>query len=536
MNRPAKSHTALLISILILAATYQLTLLNRPFRRDPEGCGAFYGLLARNYFRYDFSTTAGLPVMSMGRGAPPVFYANHSPATPGMIAIVYALCGYRGGYDMLPSEWQARLPTLCFTLGCITLIYLLLARRGSPRGGLLAAAIFASVPMTLIYGGLPDCINTQIVFFALLTVAAYEPFADDPSPGKLLLLCGAFAGAAVMDWPAFFLVPILTLHYVLTHPPRKWGWMVIFGFVSVFLFAAMYGYLSLRQPSWDWMRHQVERRGGAAVADSEQRFTTAEWFHHAIWQLGVGRHTLLIVIGAIAWVICASLKRFARKTDRFAGLIVAWGIMHVLLGRQGVYQHEWWWWPVTPGLAIASGLMIDHLFSALENRPSLPPNICNFAAVLFIAIFAARNGYTAVSEIQRGDKLVPGRVEYTLVEFGRAIRENVPPDHVVLISESDDSLAFWYYADRALKREIWDFDTLIRRLNEPIISLSFNHWATWNAPADSIIIPKSFQPLLVPPMLQRLQAIGPARDLGKFVLFDIRSLATTQPATAPGVP
>ena len=79
--------------ILLFTISFRFILLNQTFRRNSDGCAAFYGLLARNYFRYDFSTTHGVPVMSMGRGAAPMFYANHPPTTPLLIAAIYKLIG-----------------------------------------------------------------------------------------------------------------------------------------------------------------------------------------------------------------------------------------------------------------------------------------------------------------------------------------------------------------------------------------------------------------------------------------------------------
>ncbi len=75
---PARKYV--LFVIIVWAGALRLALLNLPLERNAEGLAAFYGLLARNYFRYDLATTLGVPVMSMGAGAEPVFYANHSPS------------------------------------------------------------------------------------------------------------------------------------------------------------------------------------------------------------------------------------------------------------------------------------------------------------------------------------------------------------------------------------------------------------------------------------------------------------------------
>lgn len=511
MNR---SHGILLALILLFTASFRLAVLNRPFERDPEGCGAFYGLIARNCFRYPWSEHIGLPVISMGEGGSMVYYANHPPTTGLLIAGVHLLTGYRGGYDSLPGDWQTRLPSAVFTVGCAALMYFLLRRRAGEVVALLAPALFACIPMSLYYGGQPDVISTQLVFFALLTVAAYERFADAPGWRTLGWLVLAFLGAGVMDWPAYYLIPILGLHYICTHRPKQWGWAIGFGLAGTFIFFLLYAHLAIGKGDWWWMVSQVERRTGGET-DAAQRFSLVQWFQHAVIEIGVKRHTWVVSGLALIGVVVAAIRRPLHPGTRFVGLVLAWGVLHVLIGRQGVYQHEWWWWPMTPGLVMAAAIGIEWIVSA-----AIKPRVAYGIVGVLIASAAGVNSYRTIREMNSPNRINKGGIEFSLAELGDVIRESAPPDRAVVLAESDISLGIWYYADRALKRHVWDPATLESRIADQQVELSFDAKGQFPHPAAAMVVPKSYLAELGT-LVQHLDARYPKRDLEKFLVYDL---------------
>ena len=114
-------HLLLLGSILSYAVVVRTYTLSRPFDRNVEGMGSYYGILARNYFRHSIADTWLVPVQSLAISdkAHPTFYPNHPPLVPLFIAGSYWLFNEAGSEDWVPPEWQTRLPTALFTLGCI---------------------------------------------------------------------------------------------------------------------------------------------------------------------------------------------------------------------------------------------------------------------------------------------------------------------------------------------------------------------------------------------------------------------------------
>lgn len=511
----------LLAAILLLAGAFRLAVINLPFERNYEGCGAFFALVARNYFRYDFATTLGVPVMSQGQGATPHFYANHPPTTALLIAAVHGLMGYDGNFEHLPGEWQARLPTVLFTLGCIIAVFVVLAQRGAPRAGLIAAAMLASIPMTLIYGGFPDVINPQLVLMALLTLCAYERFHRRPGWASLALLAAAFAGAAVMDWPAFYLGPVMGVHYLFTRRPRQWGWIVGLGIISVGIFIGLYAQLAVVQEDWAWMRSQVERRALSGAGDGEDPFTLANWLHRAVVLNVFGRQTPIVAGLALIWLALARARRWTHPADRIATLLLAWAGIHILIGRQGVYQHEWWWWPLTPGLILAAALAADELLLMLQRRWS--PRSVNILASAALAAFATVNTYRALREIAQPTRIDAGPLNYSLVELGQVIRESSTPDEGVMLAESDESLALWYYADRPLKRRIWSLRSFERRLDDGYADLSFDAYRKWSGHVGAMIVPKVYISPSLRPLVDGLDARYRRRETDKFLVYDVRN-------------
>src|SRR5271155_10322 len=110
----------LFVCVMIFSVGFRASYLDRPFERDPEGCGSFYGLLARNYLRYPITLTKGVPVQSLwAASGDVVFYPNHPPLLPLLIAGTYRICGFNPDGQTVPADWQTRLSTVLFTLGCI---------------------------------------------------------------------------------------------------------------------------------------------------------------------------------------------------------------------------------------------------------------------------------------------------------------------------------------------------------------------------------------------------------------------------------
>jgi hypothetical protein len=506
-------HTLLLALVLVYAAGFRLLVLDRPFHDDVEGHGAFFGILARNYLRFDWARTRGVPLLTAGQGpdAAIVFYPDHPPLVPLLIAASYRLFGV--------GEWQTRLPTAIATVAAVAMLYLLLTRFGSRRAALIAAALFAATPMTLYFGGQPEVVGMPLGLFILLSTLAYLHFHRQPGLPTFVPLVAAFTLAGLSDWPAFLIVPVFLAHFLSTRPRRDWAWMLAFACHSCALFVALYIYIALAASlPWDWMvplflKHSTSRVDAPLTARAW--FATAAAYNRA-------RHTLPLLAAAAIWLIAwAPRIHLPQRGARVARILIAWGILHVLVGRHGVFEHEWWWWPLTPGLAVSAALLIDAILTAVERRA--PAHAANAGAALVIGSFALWTGVATFKELYPDRR----REAFTTVEVGQAIQAAAPnPNDVVLIVGGDLIPQDWFYGDRLLRLNVWSIDDFKRRLNDDSAEITYGYTQPCNRAGAGLVFPMvwdhDFGDLRVY-LERRYPSVAVAPGLaGKFEVFDLR--------------
>jgi hypothetical protein len=504
----------LLAIVLVYAGAFRLVTLNRPFHYDDEATGgAFYGIMARNYLRFPWTETHGMPVVTVGRlaGAPLVFYADHPPLVPLLIAPVYKLFGV--------GEWQTRLPTSIATILAICVLYLLLTRFATERAALVATTLFAATPMVLYYGGQPEVLGMPMVLFVLLTAFAYLHLHREPGPRTFALLVGVLALAAASDWPAFIIVPVLVGHFAATRPRRTWPWVLAFAVCAGVIFVLLNIYIALAAGlPWNWMVPLVKGRAAVGV---KTPFTAREWLRIA-WLFNVHFHTGPLIAAAVLWLIVYGVRvRQVQPGATVARLLLAWGALHVLIGRQGVYNHEWWWWPLTPGIAVASGLLVDGMLATFERRKAtlLSPIVAGMA----IAMFAGWTAHRAYGELYPSHQDDP----FTTLELGRAIQAAAPgPNDLAMLAWSGDDPELWFYGDRALRGDIWTTDDFTARQSGPFADLVFSDLQPWPAPASGLVFPalcRRWLPGLHEYLAARYPRVPLPQDLAeKFEVFDLQ--------------
>src|SRR5262249_59281076 len=98
----------------------------------------------------------------------------------------------------------------------------------------------------------------------------YGWFHEAPSLATLLPFMSAFALAGICDWPAYVIVPILTVHFAATRPLTEWRWILSFVLAACALFVVVYAYITIATDSpWTWMAPLIGRR--SSLLGGEQR-------------------------------------------------------------------------------------------------------------------------------------------------------------------------------------------------------------------------------------------------------------------------
>ena len=219
--------------------------------------------------------------------------------------------------------------------------------------------------------------------------------------------------------------------------------------------------------------------------------------------------------------------RHVRPGATVAGLLLAWGALHVVIGRQGVYNHEWWWWPLTPGIAVASALLVDRTLVALERRGSSRP--ANAVATIAIVLFAGWTTDSAFRELYRSHR----DDVFTTLELGQTIQAAAPgPNDLAMLAWSGDDPELWFYGDRPLRGDIWTIDDFRDRQSGPYADLVFGDLQPWPAPAAGLVFPVICRRTL-PDLHAYLAARYPLTPLPpglaeKFEVFDLRRKEPSQ--------
>jgi len=454
-------HRLLLAIVLVYAAAFRLLVLNRPFAYDAEGSGCLNAVLARNYLRFEWTETRGMPILSVGPpgAAPPVRYPDHPPLVPLLIVPFYAAAGV--------GEWQTRLPIALTTIAAIAMLYRLAASAATPRAGVLAAAIFAATPMTLYFGGFADVVGMPLVLCALVAVDAYLRFHRAPGRGTFARFAAAFAVAALCDWPAYVLVPVLVAHFSATRPRRDWRWIGGFAVGATALFVATYAYITLATGyGWDWIVPLFARRS-AVIGGSSVTF--AQWLGAAV---RINRaHQSLPLLACAALGLAALARRRAWQAQAVVplALLLSWAALYIAIGAKALYDHEWAWLPLTPCLALAAASILDRAIDAADAWHL--PRAGRAAAALLVSAFAAWSAATTFGALYPGTSSEP----YAPEALGAAIRAAAPEaGDVALLVGGDSRAQTWFYGDRPLRTGIWTVDDVERRRRDDTVDLMFD--------------------------------------------------------------
>jgi hypothetical protein len=117
--------------------------------------------------------------------------------------------------------------------------------------------------------------------------------------------------------------------------------------------------------------------------------------------------------------------------------------------------------------------------------------------------------------------LANSRLDYSVMEMGAAIRAAAPPNEAVMLAESDETLALWFYADRPIKRDVWDPYTFEQRIHDGVADLQFGLTEPWTKQPAAVIVPKAYMSPKLEPFVSYLKARYPMRESPKFLSFDL---------------
>lgn len=515
----------ILLLMVVVSAVVRWGPATSEFGRNADGTGAMFGIAGRNYVERGWQSrhTFWMPVISVGDSA--TVYAHHPPTVPLLIGLAMrvvggdAEAGGGGGHPELGVRLQAY---LC-TLALMVCVFGLMRERpggGGVLGALFAAGVIGFVPMTLRYGQMPDVVNSQLVLTAAMLLWSYLRWLD--SRGSLWVWLAALVLAMLTDWPGFYWVVVLAAHLLLARPAgyfRALCWTLGLG---VGVFALLYAWSSLASGDWGLILRQFLNRSAQSQSDSWHAYTAAEWWSRVLsWNLEL--------FGLIPW--CLGLAGLAlalrgkghwKQGRPLVFLPAAWAVLHVVVGRQAVWMHQWWWWPVALALAVSGGSTLG-LIAQWLNRTYPPLRAAAYSIVLLL-LAGLWTAWT-LHELRhlRSDTWRLGEITaYSPKELGAAVRAAAPKGRAVMIFEKDEQPYLYFYANRPLIQKVWDAPSFEDALHRKTADLFYTFRESIAQPPAALVIPRVYEPKagLVMPLLTENHAAP--KEAGKFLIYRLQ--------------
>lgn len=341
---------------------------------------AVYSAAARAHLLYGLGTTR-LGVIVNGDQVPPagfIYYTNHPPLLPLMLAASFAVFGER--------EWAARLVPILCSLVSLWLVWRIGVRLRGQAYGLLAAAVFALVPMNAFYGRMVDH-EAPVLTAVLAALHAYLRWRDGEGRGGFLASLLWLAVAMAIGWPGYYMAGLLAAHHLLAaRGARRDRRVLLYPVLALVSFGVfLLHVLWLRGAGgFDELVAQFVTRTSAHTADfTEGAARRFSWPGFAV--LWAGRayklFTLPVLVAALFELWDAARRRGdpAARARGIALLLTAFAAVHLLLFRQGAWVHDYWGFYLSAPLAF---LAAGGVLGLVPGRPA--PRVAAFFLLLFV--------------------------------------------------------------------------------------------------------------------------------------------------------
>lgn len=395
--------------------------------------GAHYSIIARNYLDYGLLKTKFGMVLNYFPAAPEQFgfYSHHPPLLPLAVAFSFGIFG--------EYEWAARLVPILSSVFSVALVYLIGRELWSSRAGLIASAAFMANPAFIVYGKMVDH-EALVAFFVLAAVFSYVRWARGSAP-YIWPLSGALVLGGLSGWPAYYLLPVLSLHYLVCVREKSFKALIPLG--------AAAGTLTLTYLQIRWMGPQAY----ASLIDAFRVRTDTNTSAPTRITLGLLLPEQLRRMRELFTPLMTNLSFFglaasAAGPHKGRGRLFSFGILaglflfgatHVLLFQHGAMYHSYWIYYFLPALALSLGVLLDTLGSLLPGAVALAP------ALVALAVMA--NSTAPVVTAMR---------QYSYTEMnvvGGYVRDITKPGEIVLAVPpfvAAGPPSFRFYAERRI--------------------------------------------------------------------------------------
>jgi 4-amino-4-deoxy-L-arabinose transferase-like glycosyltransferase len=386
-----------IVSLLVLAVVLRAWDFAALWPDDYRGWGAaFYSNVARNHITFGFAETKGAMVPTLNPRNPSEFdfYVDHPPMLGWLLAGSFTVFGY--------SDWSARLVPLLFSLAVLPVLYAVVRKHYNTGIAVGFLALMAVLPMAVQYGTFVDVQGPIVFFFCMLMLLAYQRFTERPAWSNIGGLLGAFLLGALTDWPAYYLVAILFVHYLLSVRQKDLRILLlpaaaVLAGLAFILYQnyVLSGRLSLNV---HYMLNAFLFRAGTemetSIGQASGHLTTGGWFNTVVFKFWPKLFTIPCLVMAGLWLLAVMAKAAARRfsgADQLFLIFLVFGGIHIAIFRQGAAVHEFWSYYLLPAVALGAALAIASIARLIRKKS-------HAAVVVFLVIVVCAFGTVCLAK------------------------------------------------------------------------------------------------------------------------------------------
>lgn len=411
--------------VILLFVGWQTIDIGKPWIGVHDWNGAAWSTAARHLIQRPISETH-LGV-SLDHGSAPLdpkkFYVHHPPLCVWLTAAAYKVFGV--------SEAVGRAVPLAFSVFGAVCLTGLAAQLAGRRVGLFSLIAFLATPCLLYYGRMP---NHEPIGLPMMIAASWAAFSWSrrPTPLRFILCLAAVVLACISCWIAFVFALALGLSALRWMPNGKRLFLGVGIASTLTLLFLAWHIKTVRADGFQDLFAAFGLRAGAA------EFGFFDWIRRILdWML-----RLLTPVGAAAVLLHAfGSVGLSAETKRTLFPLAAAGWANVLLFRQGAFVHEYYVYFLSAPAALVVGIA-----AARAAAPRFVARIALAACVLagVNTAFSLREGQSNLyaSAVPESPRFV--------VELGRKITEQFPPDAVILVDTAAIGEHLAFYSGRRL--------------------------------------------------------------------------------------
>ena len=377
----------LCVAVHLLLASSDLTQVWLP---DLEGWnGALFSLAGQNDLRHGLIATRLGSALDAGQqpGPPHDYYVNHPPLVGLIVGASFAVLGIH--------EWAARLPFLLLSAASVVLVFLLAARALGAGPGLVAAAVYAVLPMSAKFGDMP-CHEPVVTAFLLLAVWQLLGFLANPCRPHAWGCLLALTVAQLTDWPGYYAAAGVALALVLTRPRSPANLRLALGVLvaAAVVLALVLAHAYLVAGSLEALTSRFRLWTGLK---EQPAYTTLSYLRRTAWHARDWFTPTACVLAAVGLGLALARRRLTLSRAAALALTVP-ALTHLALFRLAAWAHEYWLFYFGPLAVLLVAVVAAELLDRVRGRRILQPA---GAAVLVLAVLSCATW--SVRYLQRAD-------------------------------------------------------------------------------------------------------------------------------------